>query len=72
MKVILVSNSDSIIMDLPYEEILKFLEILKQDTSKYSKTVSIISDRGTKEDCEFIRHVTSYYNTRIECQIYKS
>lgn len=70
MKIIIRSNQESIIMDLPYEEILKLLEILKQDKSNYSKTISLNSYKATKEDCEFIRHVINYYDVHIECQIH--
>ena len=69
MKIIIRSNQESIIMDLPYEEILKLLEILKQDKSNYSKTISLNSYKATKEDLEFIKYVINY-DCHIECQIH--
>ena len=70
MKIIIRSNSDTIIMELAYEEILKLLEVLKQDKSNYCKTVSVFSDKITTEDCEFIKHLKNYYDARVQCDIH--
>ena len=70
MKIIIRQSENNIILDLPYGEILKLLEIFKQDKSNHCKTISVISYKVNKEDVEFIRELQCHYNTHMECQIY--
>lgn len=70
MKIIITSGQDNIILNLPYDEILKFLEVLKEDKPNYSKTVTIISDKVSEEDCGFIRHLKDLYDTQVKAKIY--
>ncbi len=69
MKIIIRSNQENIIMDLPYDQILDLLNILRLDTSKYCKNVTMICDKLDEENLKFITRLKNIHNVHVECQI---